>query len=265
MFEESQNPDLPQTRTSCSTASLQHVVDDKASSCTACGSAVEFGLKLTKRLTPHRFQEAMAQYTVDHVGRMKHIKATLDQPDETADAVQKKQDMLEELLDIVDNIDYARGASLARCLLLTTFVLYDYVHLIETAFIAKHIPVNSHVVIHHPTHPSDVPEDVQQHAEQVANTPDTQNQVPSVQPHAVSRIRHLQAGQEARWLSSSKLLSQTHTAVALLLAWFAILPSIVPLAYISIHSQQSNFLQQDLTHCCMLLQICTPLGAYRHC
>ncbi|DBB04979.1 TPA: hypothetical protein ACH3X3_010256 [Trebouxia sp. C0006] len=64
-----------------------------------------------KQVTPEEqkwFQEAMAQYTVDHVGRMKHIKATLDQPDETADAVQKKQDMLEELLDIVDNIDYAR-------------------------------------------------------------------------------------------------------------------------------------------------------------
>ena len=59
----------------------------------------------------------MAQYTVDHVGRMKHIKATLDQPDETGDAIKKKQDMLEELLDIVDNIDYARGAPLARCLL----------------------------------------------------------------------------------------------------------------------------------------------------
>ncbi len=76
----------------------------------------------------------MAQYTVDHVGRMKHIKATLDQPDETVDAIQKKQDMLEELLDIVDNIDYARGAPLARCLLLTTFVLHDYA---KTASIAK--------------------------------------------------------------------------------------------------------------------------------
>ncbi|DBA89950.1 TPA: hypothetical protein ACH3X2_004438 [Trebouxia sp. C0005] len=64
-----------------------------------------------KQVTPEEqkwFQEAMAQYTVDHVGRMKQIKATLDQPDETADAVHKKQDMLEELLDIVDNIDYAR-------------------------------------------------------------------------------------------------------------------------------------------------------------
>lgn len=59
----------------------------------------------------HRFQEAMAQYTVDHVGRMKQIKATLDQSDETAEVVQQKQDMLEELMDIVDNIDYARGMS----------------------------------------------------------------------------------------------------------------------------------------------------------
>ena len=51
----------------------------------------------------------MAQYTVDHVQRMKHIKAMLDDCTESHDAVQQKQDMLEELMDIVDNIDYARG------------------------------------------------------------------------------------------------------------------------------------------------------------
>jgi len=100
----------------------------------------------------------MAQYTVDHVGRMKQIKATLDQPDETADAVQKKQDMLEELLDIVDNIDYARGAPLAEYLLLTTFVSYDDAHLMETASIAKHIPMNSHLVTNHLTHLPDMAE-----------------------------------------------------------------------------------------------------------
>ena len=51
----------------------------------------------------------MSQYTVDHVGRMRQIKAALDQSGEAADAVQQKENMLEELLDIVDNIDYARG------------------------------------------------------------------------------------------------------------------------------------------------------------
>ena len=51
----------------------------------------------------------MAQYTVDHVGRMRQIKAALDQSGEAADAVQQKEHLLEELLDIVDNIDYARG------------------------------------------------------------------------------------------------------------------------------------------------------------
>ena len=101
----------------------------------------------------------MAQYTVDHVGRMKQIKATLDQPDETADAVHKKQDMLEELLDIVDNIDYARGTPPARSLLLTTFVLYNCAHLMIKASIAKHIPMNTHVVIHHPAHLPDVAEE----------------------------------------------------------------------------------------------------------
>ena len=100
----------------------------------------------------------MAQYTVDHVGRMKQIKATLDQPDETADAVQKKQDMLEELLDIVDNIDYARGAPVAKRLLLITFALYDNAHFMETASIAKHTPMNSHLVINHPTQLPDLAE-----------------------------------------------------------------------------------------------------------
>lgn len=51
----------------------------------------------------------MAQYTVDHVQRMKQIKATLDESNDSADIVQQKQDVLEELLEIVDNIDYARG------------------------------------------------------------------------------------------------------------------------------------------------------------
>ena len=52
----------------------------------------------------------MAQYTVDHVARMKQLKSALDQSDEAADAVQQKENMLEELLDIVDNIDYAQGS-----------------------------------------------------------------------------------------------------------------------------------------------------------
>lgn len=58
---------------------------------------------------PCRFQEAMAQYTVDHVQRMKQIKAMLDDSSQSGDAVQQKQNMLEELMDIVDNIDHARG------------------------------------------------------------------------------------------------------------------------------------------------------------
>lgn len=53
----------------------------------------------------------MSQYTIDHVKRMKHIKATLDSTATNEAALQQKQDMLDELLDIVDNIDYARGTS----------------------------------------------------------------------------------------------------------------------------------------------------------
>ena len=51
----------------------------------------------------------MSQYTVDHVKRMKQIKASLDSKATDAAAVQQKEDMLDELLDIVDNMDYARG------------------------------------------------------------------------------------------------------------------------------------------------------------
>lgn len=57
----------------------------------------------------------MAQFTVDHVQRMKHIKAMLDDASEADDAVQQKQDMLEELMDIVDNIDNARGMVAHEC------------------------------------------------------------------------------------------------------------------------------------------------------
>ena len=57
----------------------------------------------------------MAQYTVDHVQRMKQIKAMLDDSSELSDAVQQKQMMLEELMDIVDNIDYARGMLDCKC------------------------------------------------------------------------------------------------------------------------------------------------------
>ena len=48
----------------------------------------------------------MAQHTVDHVQRMKQIKAMLD---DSSNSGEQKQHMLEELMDIVDNIDYARG------------------------------------------------------------------------------------------------------------------------------------------------------------
>jgi len=141
----------------------------------------------------------MAQYTVDHVGRMKQIKATLDQPDETADAIQKKQDMLEELLDIVDNIDYARGAPLARCLLLTTFVLHNDAHLMETAPIAKHIPMISHLAINQPTH---LPDLAERSCKNVLNRHQIHRiKQPSMQPYAVSCIKALQTGPEACWLS----------------------------------------------------------------
>lgn len=64
-----------------------------------------------KQVTPEAqrwFQEAMAQYTFDHVGRMRQIKAMLDDSSEAADVVQHKQDVLEELVEIVDNIDFAK-------------------------------------------------------------------------------------------------------------------------------------------------------------
>ena len=61
----------------------------------------------------------MSQYTIDHVKRMKHIKATLDNNATNQEAVQHKEDMLDELLDIVDNIDYARGQLFANMTRLT--------------------------------------------------------------------------------------------------------------------------------------------------
>ena len=51
----------------------------------------------------------MSQFTVDHVQRLKQIKASLDTTSDSDNAIQQKQDLLEELMDIVDNIDYARG------------------------------------------------------------------------------------------------------------------------------------------------------------
>lgn len=51
----------------------------------------------------------MSQYTIDHVQRMKQIKASLDSEQADAAAVQQKEVMLDELMDIVDNIDHARG------------------------------------------------------------------------------------------------------------------------------------------------------------
>ena len=57
----------------------------------------------------------MAQYTVDHVQRMKQIKAMLDDSSKSGGAVEQKQNMLEELMDIVDNIDNARGILEYNC------------------------------------------------------------------------------------------------------------------------------------------------------
>ena len=53
----------------------------------------------------------MKHYTVDISQRMKAIKATLDEHDaeESEELVRKKEALLEELIEIVENIDYARG------------------------------------------------------------------------------------------------------------------------------------------------------------
>ena len=40
---------------------------------------------------------------------MQDMKLELDRPDNTADAVSQKEAVLEQLLEVVENIDYARG------------------------------------------------------------------------------------------------------------------------------------------------------------
>ena len=59
-----------------------------------------------------RFEEAVKQYTVDLTERMVKIKNTLDNKEESPESVNEKEALLDELIEIVDNIDYARGARL---------------------------------------------------------------------------------------------------------------------------------------------------------
>ena len=52
----------------------------------------------------------MQDGVVDNTERMKAIKFFLDSQDADAEAVAQKESLLEELTEIVENIDFARGA-----------------------------------------------------------------------------------------------------------------------------------------------------------
>ncbi|KAK9830004.1 hypothetical protein WJX72_009154 [[Myrmecia] bisecta] len=54
------------------------------------------------------FTEAMAYYMKDVVERMREIKGGLDKPDDSEGAVEEKEKLLDELVEIVENIDHAR-------------------------------------------------------------------------------------------------------------------------------------------------------------
>jgi hypothetical protein len=55
------------------------------------------------------FMEAMEAHTQDISKRMKEIKATLDERDDSDAQVAEKLKLLEDLTEIVEHIDYARG------------------------------------------------------------------------------------------------------------------------------------------------------------
>lgn len=69
--------------------------------------------------TALRFEEAVQHYTMDVVKRMTDIKQVLDKTsgEETEESVAQKEKVLEELVEIVENIDYARGNILTSNLL----------------------------------------------------------------------------------------------------------------------------------------------------
>lgn len=51
----------------------------------------------------------MEQGVVDNVARMKAIKGFLDSVDGSNDSIAAKAELLDELTEIVENIDFARG------------------------------------------------------------------------------------------------------------------------------------------------------------
>lgn len=57
-----------------------------------------------------RFQEAMGHYMQDFVTRMKEIKASLG----GEESIEDKEALLDELMEIVENIDYARGEFISK-------------------------------------------------------------------------------------------------------------------------------------------------------
>ena len=57
----------------------------------------------------------MQHYTVDFTSRMKDINASLNQPADDDAAAQQKGALMDELLDIVDDIDHARGEEKGNC------------------------------------------------------------------------------------------------------------------------------------------------------
>lgn len=59
----------------------------------------------------NRFEEAVKHYTINVSGHMRTIKEELENQEnpEDADAPSRKEELLEELLEIVENIDHAKG------------------------------------------------------------------------------------------------------------------------------------------------------------
>ena len=72
------------------------------------GSGVKTAFKFT---CTYRFEEAMKHHMVNVPEHMLKIKQALEVPgaEEDVEEVERKEGLLEELLEIVENIDHAKG------------------------------------------------------------------------------------------------------------------------------------------------------------
>lgn len=109
--EQQQQPRPPCTLTTCSTSTSS----SWPAASYFCVMLTSFSTVCHPTYNP-RLSNALREVMKDFVDRMREIKAKLEGKEGEPDAasLQEKEQMMDELMEIVENVDYARGEQAIR-------------------------------------------------------------------------------------------------------------------------------------------------------